>query len=81
MAAVTCPSNGARSTDSCQGLCSLLSARNGDQFWLVKLLASITGNQELKSAGELMAYFDKVGEGNQAASINGMLRGADDDFR
>jgi uncharacterized protein YbjT (DUF2867 family) len=42
-------------------------------FWLVKLLASITSNQELKSAGELMAYFDKVGEGSQAASINGML--------
>lgn len=42
-------------------------------FWLVKLLATITRNQELKSAGELMAYFDKVGEGNKAASIDSIL--------
>jgi hypothetical protein len=42
-------------------------------FWLVKLLAALTGNQELKSAGELMAYFDKVGEGNNPASINRIL--------
>ncbi len=33
-------------------------------FWLVKLLATLTGNQGLKGAGELMAYFEKVGEGN-----------------
>jgi hypothetical protein len=42
-------------------------------FWLVKLLATITGNQELKSAGELMAYFAKVGEGNNPACMNGIL--------
>jgi len=42
-------------------------------FWLVKLLAALTGNQELKSAGELMAYFAKVGEGNNPASTNGIL--------
>jgi hypothetical protein len=42
-------------------------------FWLVKLLATVMRNQELKSAGELMAYFDKVGEGNNPASINGIL--------
>jgi hypothetical protein len=42
-------------------------------FWLVKLLAALTGNQELKSAGELMAYFDKVGEGSNPASIDSIL--------
>jgi uncharacterized protein YbjT (DUF2867 family) len=42
-------------------------------FWLVKLLAILTRNQELASAGELMAYFDKVGEGNNPARIDGML--------
>jgi uncharacterized protein YbjT (DUF2867 family) len=31
-------------------------------FWLVKLLATLTRNQELKSAGELFYYFDKIGE-------------------
>jgi hypothetical protein len=31
-------------------------------FWLVKLLAIITGNQVLKGAGEMMFYFEKVGE-------------------
>jgi hypothetical protein len=42
-------------------------------FWLVKLLAALTRNHELKFAGELMAYFDKVGEGNKAASIDSIL--------
>jgi hypothetical protein len=42
-------------------------------FWLVKLLATITRNQELRSAGELMAYFDKVGEGNNPADIDSIL--------
>ncbi len=42
-------------------------------FWLVKLLAALTGNQELTSAGELMAYFAKVGEGNNPASIDSIL--------
>jgi len=31
-------------------------------FWLVKLLAVTTRNQELKGAGDLMAYFEKIGE-------------------
>ncbi len=31
-------------------------------FWLVKLLATVTGNRGLKGAGELMSYFEKVGE-------------------
>ena len=42
-------------------------------IWLVKLLATLTGNQELKGAGEMMAYFEKVGEGRQPAIVNGLL--------
>ncbi len=34
-------------------------------FWLVNLLATFTGNQELKSAGQMMAYFEKVGESSR----------------
>jgi uncharacterized protein YbjT (DUF2867 family) len=33
-------------------------------FWLVRLLAAITGDEGLKDAGKLMGYFEKVGEGN-----------------
>jgi hypothetical protein len=33
-------------------------------FWLVKLLATVTRDRGLLGAGELMAYFEKVGEGN-----------------
>jgi uncharacterized protein YbjT (DUF2867 family) len=42
-------------------------------IWLVKLLATLTRNQELKGAGELMAYFDKVGEGSNQPTDNRML--------
>jgi len=42
-------------------------------FWLVKILATITGNQELKSAGEPMSYFEKVGEGSSSTKVNGIL--------
>lgn len=42
-------------------------------FWLVKLLATITGNHGLKGAGELMAYFEKVGEGRSFPEVNGVL--------
>jgi hypothetical protein len=42
-------------------------------FWLVKLLATITGNQELKGAGELISYFEKVGEGSNFPKVNGVL--------
>ncbi len=42
-------------------------------FWLVRLLATLMGNQELKGAGELMAYFEKVGEGNNSPETNGVL--------
>jgi hypothetical protein len=41
-------------------------------FWLVKLLATLTRSRELKGAGEMMSYFEKVGEGKnlpQAHSI------------
>lgn len=31
-------------------------------FWLVNLLATLTRNQGLKTAGDMMAYFEKVGE-------------------
>ncbi len=42
-------------------------------FWLVKLLAAVTRNHGLKGAGELMSYFEKVGEGDQKPSVNCVL--------
>jgi uncharacterized protein YbjT (DUF2867 family) len=42
-------------------------------FWLVKLLATITGNQVLKGAGEMMSYFEKVGEWRNLPEIDGGL--------
>jgi hypothetical protein len=42
-------------------------------FWMVKLLATLTGNQELKGAGELMSYFEKIGEGSNAPKVNDVL--------
>jgi len=43
-------------------------------FWLVKLLATITDNHGLKGAGELMSYFEKVGErSSNPAKANGIL--------
>ncbi len=42
-------------------------------FWLVRLLAIVTGNRELKGAGELMAYFEKVGEGSNFPKLNDVL--------
>lgn len=42
-------------------------------IWLVKLLAALTRDKGLKAAGEMMAYFDKVGEGSNPASLNGIL--------
>jgi len=42
-------------------------------FWLVKLLGTITGNRKLKGAGEMMAYFEKVGEDSSLAKIDGIL--------
>lgn len=44
-------------------------------IWLVKLLATVTGDQGLRGAGELMSYFDKVGEnGDPPSRNNGILR-------
>lgn len=43
-------------------------------FWLVKLLATITGNQGLKGAGDMMSYFEKVGEkSSNPAKASGIL--------
>lgn len=42
-------------------------------FWLVKLLGTITGNQGLKDAGKMMAYFEKVGEDSSQAKMDGIL--------
>ncbi len=42
-------------------------------FWLVKLLATITGNQLIKGAGEMMAYFEKVGEWRNLPEKNEVL--------
>lgn len=42
-------------------------------FLLVKLLATFTGNQALKGAGEMMSYFEKVGEWRNLPEINGVL--------
>jgi hypothetical protein len=42
-------------------------------FWLVKLLGTITGNRELKGAGEMMAYFEKVGENTSLPKMDGII--------
>jgi len=42
-------------------------------FWLIKLLATVMGNQELKGAGEMMSYFEKVGEGSNLPQVNCIL--------
>lgn len=45
-------------------------------FWLVKLLATITGNRDLKSVGEMMSYFEKVGEQSNNLADDNCLLGA-----
>lgn len=45
----------------------------GMPFWLVKLMGTITGSQELKGAGEMMSYFEKVGEGDNSPQTNCIL--------
>jgi uncharacterized protein YbjT (DUF2867 family) len=42
-------------------------------FWLVKLLATITGDQGLRGAGEMMSYFEKIGEGSNLPKTNDIL--------
>jgi hypothetical protein len=44
-------------------------------FWLVKLLAVATRNMELKSAGEMMAYFEKIGESSRNLSDDSCILG------
>lgn len=42
-------------------------------FWLVKLLATLTRNPGLKGAGEMMSYFEKVGEWKNLPQANCIL--------
>lgn len=42
-------------------------------FWLVNLLAAFTRSPELKGAGEMMSYFEKVGEMGDPAEANDLL--------
>ena len=42
-------------------------------FWLVKLLVAITGDNGLKGAGEMMSYFEKIGEGSNLPKMNAIL--------
>ncbi len=39
-------------------------------FWLVSLLGTLTRNQALKGVGEMMSYFEKVGEGDSLDRVN-----------
>ena len=45
-------------------------------FWFVKLLATITNNRELKGAGELLSYFEKVGEQSSNLGDDNCIVGA-----
>jgi hypothetical protein len=42
-------------------------------LWLVKMMASATNNHALKGGGEMMTYFEKIGEGNQLPQRNCIL--------
>lgn len=42
-------------------------------YWLVKVIATIRGSQEMKDAGEFMAYFEKVGEMGDPTEANHLL--------
>jgi hypothetical protein len=42
-------------------------------IWLVSLLAAFTRSPELKGAGEMMSYFEKVGEMGDPAEANDLL--------
>jgi hypothetical protein len=50
-----------------------LKAVSSMPIWLVKMLASLTHNQELKGAGEMMSYFEKVGETTSEPINEGIL--------
>jgi uncharacterized protein YbjT (DUF2867 family) len=45
-------------------------------FWLVNLMGILTSNRELKSAGEMMAYFEKIGESSGNHSDDCCILGA-----
>lgn len=45
-------------------------------FWLVRLLATLTRDQGLKGAGELLSYFEKVGEQSSNLGDDPCLVGA-----
>ncbi|HLO14707.1 MAG TPA: NmrA family NAD(P)-binding protein [Anaerolineales bacterium] len=45
-------------------------------FWFVQLLATVTSNQELKGAGELLSYFEKVGEQSSSPADDNCILGA-----
>ncbi len=45
-------------------------------LWLVRLLATLTGNQGLKGAGEMMAYFENVGETSNNPAADSCMLGA-----
>jgi hypothetical protein len=42
-------------------------------FWLVRMLATLTRSQGLKGIGEMMAYFEKVGETGGPANADDIL--------
>ncbi|HET9911450.1 MAG TPA: NAD(P)H-binding protein [Anaerolineales bacterium] len=45
-------------------------------FWLVKLMAALTRDQGLKAAGELLSYFEKVGEQSSDLGDDNSILGA-----
>jgi uncharacterized protein YbjT (DUF2867 family) len=45
-------------------------------FWLVKLMATLTRDQGLKGAGELLSYFEKVGERSKNPADDDRILGA-----
>lgn len=42
-------------------------------FWLVRLMAALTRSSELRFAGEMMAYFEKIGELGDPSEANALL--------
>jgi nucleoside-diphosphate-sugar epimerase len=42
-------------------------------IWMIKIIATITSNKELKNAGSLFAYFEKVNELGNPAETNTLL--------
>ncbi|MRR30320.1 NAD-dependent epimerase/dehydratase family protein, partial [bacterium] len=42
-------------------------------LWLVKMMASATNNHDLKGGGEMMSYFEKIGEGSHFPQHNSIL--------